>query len=343
MINVAVNGYGTIGKRVADAVVQQPDMKLIGVSKTRPNHEAKTAVGKKYPLYVVKESKKSFAEAGIEFEGTVEEMLDGADVVVDATPSGVGVRNYELYKEMRTPAIVQGGEAKDSVESSFNARANFENSIGKNLVRVVSCNSTGLARLLTPIEETYGIDQVRVTLIRRGADPGQPGKGPINDVILDPVYLPSHHGPDVKSVLPNINIDTLALKVPTTLMHVHVVNIALEKDTSKEDMCELLSGESRIHMVAAEEGIKGIAGLKELALDLGRPRGDLWENCVWEESVSVKNKEVYLFQAIHQEADVVPENIDAIRAIVNECGREESMSLTDKTMRMGMGLSLIHI
>ena len=111
-------------------------------------------------------------------------------------------------------------------------------------------------------------------------------------------------------------------------MHVHVVNIALEKDTSKEDMCELLSGESRIHMVAAEEGIKGIAGLKELALDLGRPRGDLWENCVWEESVSVKNKEVYLFQAIHQEADVVPENIDAIRAIVNECGREESMSLT---------------
>ena len=102
-------------------------------------------------------------------------------------------------------------------------------------------------------------------------------------------------------------------------------------------MCELLSGESRIHMVAAEEGIKGIAGLKELALDLGRPRGDLWENCVWEESVSVKNKEVYLFQAIHQEADVVPENIDAIRAIVNECGREESMSLTDKTMGMGMG------
>ena len=58
---------------------------------------------------------------------------------------------------------------------------------------------------------------------------------------------------------------------------------------------------------------------------------------MWEESVSVKNKEVYLFQAIHQEADVVPENIDAIRAIVNECGREESMSLTDETMGMGLG------
>lgn len=337
MINVAVNGYGTIGKRVADAIVQQPDMRLVGVSKTRPNHEAITAVDKKYPLYVVKESKKSFVEAGIKVEGTVKEMLEGSDVVVDATPSGVGVKNYELYKKLGVPAIVQGGESKDAVEASFNARANFESSIGKSLVRVVSCNSTGLARLLTPIEEVYGINQVRVTLVRRGADPGQPGSGPINDVILDPVHLPSHHGPDVKSVLPNINIDTLALKIPTTLMHVHVVNITLKEDVENADMCELLSRESRIHMVAAGEGIKGIAGLKELALDLGRPRGDLWENCVWEESVSVDNKEMYLFQAIHQEADVVPENIDAIRAIVNECGCEESMELTDGTMGMGLG------
>ena len=337
MINVAVNGYGTIGKRVADAIVQQPDMKLIGVSKTRPNHEAITAVGKKYPLYVVKESKESFLEAGIKVEGTVKEMLGDADIVVDATPSGVGVKNYELYKKLGVPAIVQGGESKDAVESSFNARANFESSIGKDLVRVVSCNSTGLARLLTPIEEVYGIEKVRATLVRRGSDPSQPEGGPINDVILDPVYLPSHHGSDVKSVLPGINIDTIALKVPTTLMHVHVVNITLKGDAEKADMCELLSGESRIHMVVAGEGIKGIAGLKELALDLGRPRGDLWENCVWEESVSVDSKETYLFQAIHQEADVVPENIDAIRAMVNECGREESMELTDRTMGMGLG------
>ena len=43
-IQVAVNGYGTIGKRVADAVALQPDMELVGVAKTRPNHEAELAV-----------------------------------------------------------------------------------------------------------------------------------------------------------------------------------------------------------------------------------------------------------------------------------------------------------
>ena len=52
MIKVAINGYGTIGKRVADAVAAQPDMKVIGVSKTKPSHEAFIAISRGYPLYI---------------------------------------------------------------------------------------------------------------------------------------------------------------------------------------------------------------------------------------------------------------------------------------------------
>ena len=36
-IKVAINGFGTIGKRVADAVDAQDDMEIIGVSKTGPS------------------------------------------------------------------------------------------------------------------------------------------------------------------------------------------------------------------------------------------------------------------------------------------------------------------
>ena len=39
---VAINGYGTIGKRVADAVAAQDDMEVIGVSKTRPREPCRT-------------------------------------------------------------------------------------------------------------------------------------------------------------------------------------------------------------------------------------------------------------------------------------------------------------
>lgn len=31
-VRVAVNGYGVIGKRVADAVAVQPDMELVGIA-----------------------------------------------------------------------------------------------------------------------------------------------------------------------------------------------------------------------------------------------------------------------------------------------------------------------
>jgi len=50
-IHVGVNGYGTIGKRVADAIVRQPDMKLVGVVKIIPDYNARLVVEKGIPLY----------------------------------------------------------------------------------------------------------------------------------------------------------------------------------------------------------------------------------------------------------------------------------------------------
>ena len=86
MKTVAINGYGTIGKRVADAVAAQDDMKIIGVSKTRPNYEARTAVEEKgYPLYIgIPEREQLFKDAGIEF---VYGDRDGA-VVIDVDKQG---------------------------------------------------------------------------------------------------------------------------------------------------------------------------------------------------------------------------------------------------------------
>lgn len=48
MKSIAVNGIGTIGKRVADAVSAQDDMKIVGVCKTKPDFEARAAIEKGY-------------------------------------------------------------------------------------------------------------------------------------------------------------------------------------------------------------------------------------------------------------------------------------------------------
>jgi glyceraldehyde-3-phosphate dehydrogenase (NAD(P)) len=339
MIHVGVNGYGTIGKRVADAVRAQPDMDVVGVAKTRPNFEAEMAVQNDYDLYAaIEERKPRFAEAGIDIAGDVEELVEASDIVVDACPSGIGAENAEMYHEYDTPALLQGGEDSDAVDSSFNARANYQTVEGDDLVRVVSCNTTGLSRLIAPLQDEYGIEKVRTTLVRRGGDPAQSGRGPINDILPNPISLPSHHGPDVNTIFPDLAIDTLGLKVPATLMHMHSVNVTLDADPSAEAVRDLLETESRLFVIPESLGIDGAGTLKELAQDSGRPRADLWENCIWGESVSMEASDLYLFQAIHQESDVVPENVDAIRAVLGAESQTDSMARTDEALEIGGGL-----
>jgi glyceraldehyde-3-phosphate dehydrogenase (NAD(P)) len=335
MLQVGVNGYGTIGKRVADAVAAQPDMELLGVAKTRPNFEAERAVKKGYRLFAaVPERVERFEEAGIDLAGEVEELVKESDVVVDATPSGIGAGNRELYEEYDTPALYQGGEEEALVDTSFNARSNFSEATGADHVRVVSCNTTGLARLVAPIEEGFGIEKVRATLVRRGGDTAKSDRGPINDVLPDPIGLPSHHGPDVKTIFPDLAIDTLGLKVPATLTHTHSINITLESEPEADEVREALADESRLFVVPEWLGIDGSGSLKEFALDAGRPRGDIWENCVWGESIATRGKDLYLFQAIHQESDVVPENVDALRAVAGTEDATTSIERTNEAMGM---------
>ena len=337
MIRVGVNGYGTIGKRVADAVAAQPDMELVGVTKATPDYGVEAAARRGYDLYAAMEDRvDAFTAAGIDLAGTLADLLEEIDVVVDCAPSGVGERNAPVYEAHDTPAVFQGGEDAAVAEASFNARGRFEAARGADAVRVVSCNTTALSRLFAPLDERYGIEKARVTLVRRGGDPSETDRGPINDVVPDPATVPSHHGPDVNEILPDVAVDTAALKAPVTEMHTHSVNVTLSADADARDVRDLLADEGRVFLVPEGAGIDGAGALKAFADDAGRPRGDLWENCVWEESISVTGRDLYLFQNVHQEADVVPENVDAVRAMTTDVTAAESVARTNEALGMGL-------
>ena len=339
MLKVGINGYGTIGKRVADAVAAQPDMTVVGVAKTKPNYEAHAAVRRGYALYAaIPERAPLFGEAGLEPAGAVDELVAEADIIVDATPSGIGAENRALYESHDTPALFQGGEDPDVADVSFNARSNYNLATDDDVdyARVVSCNTTGLSRVISPLQEKYGIEKVRATLVRRGGDPGQNTRGPINDILPNPISVPSHHGPDVQTIFDDLDIDTLGLKVPATLMHVHALNVTLDERVTAAHVEALLEQENRLYLIPKGMGIDGVGKLKNFALDAGRPRGDLWENCIWAESIGVRGRDLYLFQAIHQESDVVPENVDAIRAVLGTKTQAESMRLTDDSLGVGI-------
>jgi len=333
-VKVAVNGYGTIGKRVADAVTSQPDMTLVGVAKTRPSFEARRAAERGYAMYVAGGGTEAdFTAAGLAVAGTVDDLIAAADVVVDCTPDKVGRENGKKYQAAGVRAIFQGGEKSDVAEVSFNALANYDRARDRRTVRVVSCNTTGLARAASVIAPHWGVESWEATIVRRAADPGETDRGPING-IMPTFHLPSHHGPDVQTIVPGLAITTTAVVVPTTLMHVHVNHVRLSRPPT--DAAQLLArfrSTPRFHIFAPWEHVDGTPQVMEFARDRPTGRPDMMENVLWEAGTRVEGSDLYFFQAIHQESIVVPENIDAIRAMFGLApDGPASIAMTDRAL-----------
>ena len=333
-VKVGINGYGTIGKRVADAVNKQDDMEIIGVTKTRPTFEARAAADKGYDIYVPEDSIAAFKNAGIPVKGTVKDLCKAVEIMVDCTPGDVGEIYKAEYEAAGIKAIFQGGEDHSLTGISFNSSANYSESWGAQLSRVVSCNTTGLIRTLNPIDRAIKITNVYATLIRRGTDPGNSKGGPING--LEPsVKLPTHHGPDVKSVMPWLNINTMAVKASTTLMHLHTIVVELQRESTTEEILGIMKASPRVKLVKSSSGLKGTSEIMELGKELGRNRSDMYEIVVWEDGVKVVGKMLYYYQAVHQESDVVPENVDCIRSM---CKLEENASVSISKTNKALGI-----
>jgi len=334
-VRVGINGYGTIGKRTAYAIRAQDDMEVVGVTKTKPSYEARLAIKEGIPLYAANaDCIPKFEKEGIKVEGVLDDLLKKCDIVVDATPGGVGENYKVIYEKEGMKAIFQGGEDHGLTGISFNSFANYQEAWGAQFVRVVSCNTTGLIRTLYPLDRVFGLEKVMASLVRRAADPGDI-KGSALNAIEPDLKLPTHHGPDVQTIMPWLNITTMAVKSPTTLMHVHCIAADLKKKAKEQDVLSVWDNVPRIKFVSGKHGIKSSAQIMELARDLNRPRGDFMEIIVWQDGVKVTGNTLYYYQAIHQESDVVPEVVDCIRAMMKlEPDPMKSIRKTDRTLRI---------
>jgi len=331
MIKVGLVGYGTIGKRVADAVSLQKDMEMVGISGHAYDYKIEVAKMKGFKIFTTGD-KKEFIKNGIKPEGDLKNLMDDVDVIIDCTPKKIGKENKEkYYLPKKIKAIFQGGEKHEVADASFVAQCNYDEALNKNYVRVVSCNTTGLCRTLNAVNKNYGIESVHATMVRRAVDPWDIYHGPIN-AIVPVLELPSHHGPDVQTVLHDVNIFTTAMSVPTTLMHMHSLIVDLKKNATAEDILDTFKKTTRVRVVRNAENVRSTAEVMELAKDIGRSRGDMPEICVWEEGIGVKDKKLFYLQAIHQESDVVLENVDAIRAVTGFKDGQKSIEMTNKAL-----------
>jgi len=333
---VAVVGYGTIGQRLADGVARQKDMELVGVSDVAPTLSVRALKekGMPYNLYcAIPDNIPILESAGIPVTGILDNLLKKVDIVLDATSAGIGQKNKELYKKYGLKAIFQGGEKNEVADVFFHGYANYEKGLGKQFLKLTSCNTTGLIRTVDCLDRVVGIEKIAITIIRRVADPGDYHRGLTN--ALEVAKAPNHQAVDLMTIMPHVNATGILVHTPVTHGHIITIVATPKKKISKEEILAQFNQHARIRVVRLEDGFLGNASLFKYARDLGNPRGDMYEIAVWEETIVSSGDDIMFAINIPQEAVVIPETMDGIRASLEmQKDRLEAVGITNQYLGM---------
>ncbi|MBQ6196223.1 MAG: type II glyceraldehyde-3-phosphate dehydrogenase [Lachnospiraceae bacterium] len=344
-VRVGVAGYGTIGQRLADGVAMQGDMELVGIADLVPSLSIRAlrendmigANDVKYNLYLVDGADPAaFAKYDIPVAGTFEDLCKNVDIMLDSSPGGVGAKNKQIYEKLGVKAVFQGGEANSVADVFFHGYANYEQGVGKDYLKLTSCNTTGLIRTVDALDRAIGIEKVAITIIRRVADPGDYHRGLTNALQID--KAPSHQALDLMTIMPHVEATGILVHTPVT--HGHIITVlATAKDGKKitrEQALEVFRAHPRIRTDTIDEGFKGNASLFKYARDLGNRRGDMYEIGLWEDSIVESGNDIMYAINIPQESVTIPETMDAIRAAMKmQLTREEGTAETNKYLKIG--------
>ena len=336
-VRVAVNGYGVIGKRVVDAVAAQDDMEVVGVVDVETDWRMRLVLEKGFNLFAADgDHLAAMRAAGLKPSGSLDELLHRTEVVVDCTPKRIAAKNVTLYRDRRIKFIVQGGEKHEITGHSFVAESSYAGAVGRAATRVVSCNTTSVVRTLTALKRAGLLQRARGTLLRRATDPWESHTGGIMNTLVPEAEIPSHQGPDAKTVDPDLDVVTMAVKVPETLAHLHYWAVDLTRKASKDEILAALRSSPRIAFIRTQDGLTALNTVKELMADFGRPRDNMYEVAVWEDMLAVEGNEAFYAYMVDNQAIVIPETIDAIRALTaREADPRASIEKTNDALGVG--------
>lgn len=333
-MKVFVNGYGSIGSRIASFLKDDPQVTIVGVGKYSPEG-VKTATSRGLKVFVPKERLSNFE--CMDISGSIESILEDCDLVIDATPGGYGIKNKKrLYEPKGIMAIYQGGESivGDVAVSDllFNSRVNYNQAVGKRHVMQGSCNVTGMGRILEPLRNKYAdrLTRFDVTLVRRWADIEQTDKATKDTIEMT---QSPHHQDDAKSYLGrDAPLFVRAIKVPTRQMHLHIMDVRFKGDAPEP---------SEIHDIFANEfGIatlwtaKGTKDVRDYAGTIGFNFTDTNMIHIHANMTTSIGDTVQMMYSDDQTGIVIPENHMLMQAMLFQRPYDEAFSHTESVFHM---------
>lgn len=219
--------------------------------------------------------KQQFRELGLEPEYEAEEAIERASVVVDCTPSGIGLQNkenyYKKYEDDVKGFLAQGSEF--GFGKMFAAGINEEALDQDKYIHIVSCNTHNIAVAIKNIALDVSPDNFhsgRFVCIRRA-----------NDISEDTKFIPApkvgehddergtHHAKDVWHLYNTLDMDldvfSSAMKVNTQYMHSIWFDIKVNEPTSEEEVIDRFLADSRVAVTNKQ--------LSNLVFSFGRDHG----------------------------------------------------------------------
>ena len=335
MKKVFVNGYGSIGSRIAKFINGDPEIQVLGIGKYSPNEKVQHAIDNGFSVYVPEEKINNFTD---DIKGSIESILDDCDLVIDASPGGYGYLNKKnIYEPKGISAVFQGGETifgENAVSDIlFNSRVNYADAFGKKYVMQGSCNVTGMGRILNPLREKYADRLIRfdVTLIRRWADLEQTDKQ-----IVDTIEMTenSHHGTDVKSYLgKDTPLFVRAIKVPTRQMHLHIMDIRFKDNApTPAEIHDLFRNEYGVAILYTANGTKDI---RDFAESTKFNFKDTNMAHIHANMTVATGDTIQLMYSDDQTGIVIPENHMLLQAMLFQRKYDEALKHTEQLFHMG--------
>src|SRR5690606_34207581 len=114
----------------------------------------------------------------------------------------------------------------------------YASAVGRQSTRVVSCNTTSIVRTLTALKRVGLLKKARGTVMRRATDPWESHQGGIMNTLVPEAKIPSHQAQDAQAVDAELDVVTIAVKVPQTLAHLHSWSVQLTRDASAEEVID---------------------------------------------------------------------------------------------------------
>jgi glyceraldehyde-3-phosphate dehydrogenase (NAD(P)) len=264
---VHVIGTGTIGEPLVGLLALHKDEfdidevtfhKNMPYSHDRPKLLQMMAKGAK--LAARKDRIAEFQEQGIEVAYEQEEAIARATVVIDCTPSGVGIDNknefYERYRDKVRGFIAQGSEFGFGTMYARGINDQVLEEDDSQFVHVVSCNTHNLAALLQTLGDDgnggLGIEEARFVCLRRANDISQNSgfvPAPQLGVHSDPRFG-THHAHDAYELFKTkgheLNLYSSSVKLNTQYMHAVHFSIRTKHEMSIDEALARLRDNKRV-------------------------------------------------------------------------------------------------